>query len=106
MSGILRILSIGLAFALALLIAWAAPSGEAGAAIAFLTGTPWGLVTSADLYIGFLLSGTLIALYERNLFGFLVAAAILVLGNVVTALWFAWRWPELIKLFREARGAG
>ncbi len=105
MPGLLRIASLALAFILTALIAWAAPSGEAGAALAFLTGTPWGL-TSADLYIGFLLSGALIALYERNLFGFLVAIAILVLGNVVTALWFAWRWPELIKLFREVRAAG
>lgn len=101
MSAALRIAFALLALGLVALILIAFPGGDAGGAIDFLTATPWGRVTTADLYIGFLLSGALIVAFERNVLGVVLAVAILFLGNVVTALWFAWRWPELAVSFKR-----
>lgn len=105
MSAALRIAFAILALGLVVLILIALPGGDGGAAINFLTATPWGRVTTADLYIGFILSGALVIAFERNVLGVVLAVAILLLGNVVTALWFAWRWPELAKLILNRRAA-
>ena len=83
------------------LIIWAVRAGEFDAAGAWLTGTPWGIVTLTDLYFGFTLSALVIAATERRwlpaLFWIL---PIFVLGNVWTGLWFVLRWPELLKRLR------
>jgi len=98
MNTLVRLIFLALAIVLTVMIVQAALTGDGGAAIAFLAGTPWGRVTSVDLYLGFLLAGALVMLFERSLLGVAIAASILVLGNVVTTLWFAWRWPSLVEL--------
>lgn len=92
----LRILLAILAVAFAGLIVWAVLTGDFGAAGAWLTGDPWGLVTLADLYLGFLLSAVVIAAMERNWRAVLWIAPIPVLGNVWTIIWFIFRFPALL----------
>jgi len=59
---------------------------------------PWGVVSIADLYIGFVLFAVLVFLTERSwITALLWAAPIFVLGNVWAAAWFALRLPVLAK---------
>jgi len=96
MSILARLAFLGGAAALTALIVLAMPSGEASAAIDFLTATPWGRVTGIDLYLGFLIAGAVMIGYERNALGVILAVITLGLGNVIPALWLAWRWPDLM----------
>src|SRR5689334_18952212 len=96
--------AIGFAgLALAGLILWAAFAmtdlhGSLLDQFAVIAALPWGVVTLADLYIGFLLLAVLVFLTERNwLFALLWAAPIFVVGNVWAALWFVIRLPQLAK---------
>jgi len=94
--GVLRSVIAGLAAAFLALLVWASTKGGAGEAMAFLTGTPWGITTAADLYLGFLLSAVVIWLAEeRKAVALLWALPIFVLGNVWTAVWFVVRLPRL-----------
>jgi len=93
-----RIVLTVAAFAFAALVAYAMAEGGGAEALAFLTGTPWGWVTGADLYLGFALISVVIAIVEPN--KGLAAALILatfVLGNLVPALWLAARLPRLSR---------
>ncbi len=77
-------------------IALAVGTGDFSAAGAWLVRDPWGRVTLIDLYAGFFLSAVVIAAYERKFWVSLFwIAPILVLGNVWTAIWFAWRARDL-----------
>lgn len=59
---------------------------------------PWGVVSLADLFIGFLLFAVLVFLTERSWWlAALWALPVLVLGNVWAALWFVIRLPHLAK---------
>lgn len=74
------------------LILWAIIAGDFGAAGEFLLGKPWGIVTMADLYLGFFLSAVVIFYAEPDKKTALVwLLPIFILGNVVTALWFVLR---------------
>ena len=80
------------------LIVWAILSGDFGAAGAWLTGNPWGLVTLADLYAGLLLFAIVIAATERRLWPAVFwITPLFVLGNVWTALWLLVRGPILLR---------
>ena len=95
----MNFLRLALAFigvALVILIAWAFNAGDFGEAGAWLTTDPWGIVTLADLYFGFLLSAVMIGFLERNWKAVLWIAPIPVLGNVWTVLWVIFRFPVLI----------
>jgi len=93
-----RALLLGLALVLAALIALAAGTGDFSAAGNWLLSHPWGRVTLADLYAGFLLSALVIGLFERSWTARLAwIAPVFVLGNVWTAIWFAWRARELVR---------
>lgn len=64
-----------------------------------LTTLPWGVVTLADLYLGFVLFATLVFVTERSwLLAVLWAAPVFLLGNVWAALWFVIRLPLLARL--------
>ena len=92
----LRLFILLLALVLTAAIALAVGTGDFGAAGAWLVRDPWGRVTLLDLYAGFALSAVVIAAFERKFWSSLFwIAPILVLGNVWTAIWFAWRAPEL-----------
>jgi len=92
----LRILFAFLAAGLAGLIVWAVIAGDFRAAGAWLTADPWGIVTLADLYLGFFLSAVVIAAMERNWKAALWIAPIPVLGNLWTIVWFIVRFPGLL----------
>lgn len=93
-----RILLLGLALVLAALIALAAGTGDFSAAGHWLVTDPWGRVTLADLYAGFLISAFVIGVFERSWTARLVwIAPVFVLGNVWTAIWFAWRARDLVR---------
>lgn len=65
---------------------------------AVVTTLPWGIVSLADLYIGFLFFAVIIFLTERSwLVAALWAAPILILGNIWAALWLVIRLPHLAK---------
>lgn len=62
----------------------------------WLLSEPWGLVTLADLYLGFLLSAAIIGFFEtRTLNALLWILPIPILGNLWTAVWFIIRLPHL-----------
>ena len=83
---------------LAALIVWAMRTGEFSAAGAWLTSDPWGIVTLADLYLGFALAAAAIALFERSLAARLFwITPIFVLGNVWTVAWFVLRGPSALR---------
>ncbi|MBU4531196.1 MAG: hypothetical protein KUA43_13620 [Hoeflea sp.] len=66
---------------------------EAGS---WLFSEPWGLVTLADLYLGFLLSALIIWFFEpRPLKALIWILPIPILGNLWTAVWFVIRLPHL-----------
>ena len=93
-----RILILLLGIAFGILIAGVMVADvPAGPALDFLTGDGWGIVTLVDVYLGFLIAASIIFIVEENK---LVAAAwalpIFILGNVVTALWFALRIGRLL----------
>ena len=62
----------------------------------WLFSEPWGLVTLADLYLGFLLSALIIWFFEpRTVNALIWILPIPVLGNLWTAVWFIIRLPHL-----------
>ncbi|MET0182708.1 MAG: hypothetical protein ABW199_07475 [Caulobacterales bacterium] len=59
---------------------------------------PWGVVSIADLYAGFVLFAVLVFLTERTWWqAALWAAPIFIVGNVWAAIWFVVRLPHLAK---------
>ena len=86
---------IGLAFAA--LIVWAIMVGDFWAEGAWLFANPWGIVSLADLYFGFLLSAVVIALFERPLLAAMWIIPIPFLGNVWVVVWCVSRLPALRK---------
>ena len=81
---------------LAALIIIAVTDGSFSRAGSWLLSEPWGLVTLADLYLGFLLSAAVIWLFEpRTLGALLWILPIPILGNLWTAVWFIIRLPHL-----------
>ncbi|KGF70205.1 hypothetical protein LL06_06610 [Hoeflea sp. BAL378] len=92
----LQILIAAGALGLAGLIVVAVTSGSFSEAGNWLISDPWGQVTLADLYLGFLFSAVVIWFFEpRPLHALLWILPIPVLGNVWTAVWFLIRLPHL-----------
>ncbi|MDX2238029.1 MAG: hypothetical protein NW203_10745 [Hyphomonadaceae bacterium] len=89
--------------ALLALILWAAFAGQdlhGGffTQVDVITALPWGIVTLADLYLGFALFAALVFVVEKSLLrAVLWAAPVFFLGNVWAALWFVLRLPELAR---------
>lgn len=89
------------ALAFAALIAWAANAGDFSAAGAWLIRDPWGIVTLADLYIGFALFAIVIALFERKAWrAVLWIAPLPFLGNLWALVWLAFALPVLVRRLR------
>ena len=99
---LLRLVLAVFAIAFAALIVWAISTGTFSEAGAWLMSEPWGLVSMADLYLGFLLSALVIFWFEKSWWQALLwIVPIPVLGNVWTAVWFIWRLPALARRLRE-----
>jgi hypothetical protein len=63
-----------------------------------ITTLPWGIVTLADLYLGFILFAVVVFLAERSwLSAALWSLPLLFLGNVWAALWLVLRLPSLAR---------
>lgn len=92
---------IRIAFALAALallglIVWAFGQAPFWDSVARVVADPWGLVMLGDLYAGFLATTALFFIVERRGIAVGLFIALMVLGNVVTLLWLAWRgWDAL-----------
>lgn len=99
----MRLLIGGLGALLAGLVVWAIVAGDFRAAGQFLFAKPWGIVSMADLYLGFVLASVVIVIAETDRRVALAwVVPIFVLGNVVTALWFALRGlPKLRARLRQ-----
>lgn len=98
----LRISISALAAVLVALIAYAMLYGDFAIAGAWLTSDPWGIVTLADLYLGFFLSAVVIAIVERSWLAAIWIAPLPFLGNFWTAIWFVLRLPKLWQAARQA----
>lgn len=84
------------------LILWAFQVASFSESFAAITADPWGIVSLADLYLGFILFGTVIFLVEEDRKRALAwIAPMLVLGNWVPALWLFARLPTLVEKLRR-----
>ena len=98
----LRLFAICLAVALTGAIVWAFTAADFWVSFNQILADPWGVVTLVDLYTGFALMSVIIVLVERaRPLAFVLVLLTLVLGNVVTAVWFAWRLPRLLVLMQR-----
>ncbi|MEM0898357.1 MAG: hypothetical protein AAGI92_00205 [Pseudomonadota bacterium] len=84
---------IGIAFGA--LIVWAVIVGDFWSEGSWLTTNPWGIVSLADLYFGFLLSAVVIAFFEKPTAAILWILPVPFLGNVWVVVWFIYRLPML-----------
>lgn len=101
---LLRILFALGGLILAALIVWAATSAgqNLSEAVGWLVSGPWGVVTLADLYLGFAILAVLIFLLEpdRRL-AFLFILPLPLLGNVWAALWLVVRLRAVTQRLRR-----
>lgn len=102
----LRTIMVALALVLLALILRAAAEAPIGAAFAAMAADPWGIVTLADLYIGFVVIGVVMYVIEDRPLGRLIAILPLpFLGNLWAALWLAFRLARILRLpSRSANG--
>lgn len=102
----LRLALLACALVLAATIIWAGFHAPFWASFGHITANPWGVVTLVDLYSGFLVACVMLWLLEprKGLAAALVLLT-LVLGNIVTLLWLAWRGMGLITRRFAARTA-
>lgn len=98
----IRIAFAAVAVALLGLIVWAFGQAPFWDSVARVVADPWGLVMLGDLYAGFVAATALFVLFERRGVALALFIALMLLGNVVTLLWLAWRGWDAIR----ARAAG
>lgn len=99
----MRALLVVAAVALFILIGWAAYEAPFFGSFGAIIADPWGIVALADLYLGFVLLGLVIALTERSRpVAVVLIAALFVLGNVVGAIWLVVRWRRLQEKLRDS----
>ncbi|MEO1746319.1 MAG: DUF1475 family protein [Pseudomonadota bacterium] len=97
---ILRLIIAILGVLFAATIIWAVIVGDFWEEGGWLTSNPWGIVSLADLYLGFLLSAVVIAFAERRWTAAMWIAPIPFLGNVWVVIWFVLRLPMLRERLR------
>ena len=96
---IVRLLLVAMALSFIALCVWASQVGDFGAAFGAVFALPWGVVAMTDLYFGFILFAVIIFAVERPFVALPVILAVILLGNAISAIWLAWRLPDLwIKL--------
>ncbi|MAI90991.1 hypothetical protein [Ponticaulis sp.] len=101
---LLRFGLVLLAFALAAMCIWASGAGHFANEFGMISAYVWGKVSLVDLYLGFLLIGLVIAAFEPLKYSAPLILALIILGNIIGALWLAWRLPDIwIRLRRPAR---
>ena len=91
-----------LALAFSALIGWAFTAGDFFAEGSQLTDMAWGIVTLADLYLGFVLFAVIIFWAERNIvLSSVLTVLLLTLGNGVAALWLVFRYKVVRDRLRQ-----
>jgi len=94
---------LGLAFA-ALLVWGFAVGGSVVPLLTTLLAAPWGVVTLADLYLGFVLVAGIIVVLEPNRgTGVAWGIGVVVFGNIVTAAWIVMRLPAAVQRLQAGR---
>lgn len=97
-----RILSAILGLAFAGSIIWGFADGRSVVPLLeIMLAEPWGIVTLADLYLGFVLAaGIIIVLEPHRMAGILWGVSVIILGNVITAAWIVFRLPGVLARLR------
>lgn len=93
-----RIVFTALGLGLAGLIVWASMNANFGASFAAIAADPWGIVSLADLYLGFFLFAGLVFLVDGtkpSSFAWIIA--LMFLGNVLSVVWVVLRLPLLAR---------
>ena len=93
-----RIVFAALGLGLAALIVWASMNANFGASFAAIAADPWGIVSLADLYLGFFLFAGLVFLVDGiKPSSFVWVVALMFLGNVLSVVWVVLRLPLLAR---------
>lgn len=92
---IIRICLVALALAFVAAIVWASMTGSIGTEFSAITAYPWGKISIADLYLGFVAFAVVIWLVEKPAIAIPVILVLMVLGNPVALIWLVWRLPVL-----------
>ncbi len=100
---LLRLCSAALAVGLVVLIIWAGMNANFWESFGRIVADPWGIVSLVDLYLGFIVASVVIVIFERNKgVAALWVVPVYFLGNIVTAIWLAWRLPDLVRRLRAS----
>ena len=98
---LLRLAAAMLAAGLFATIVWAGMNANFRESFGRIIADPWGVVSLVDLYIGFIIAAVVIVIFERKKsVAALWVVPVFFLGNIVTAIWLAWRLPELVRRLR------
>jgi hypothetical protein len=92
------VLPLALAAALTGAILWAFTAADFWESFGRIVADPWGVVSLVDLYVGFVLFAMVIYAVERGrpiAFAFILPTFLL--GNVVPAVWLAYRAGRLLS---------
>ena len=103
MSALFRILAALGGLGLLALIVWAAGAADIGASFSAMMDDPWGVVTLADLYLGFvILAGVVWVAEPDKRIALVFILPLPLLGNVWAAVWLALRLGRLAARLRVA----
>ena len=98
---LLRLAAAMLAAGLVATIVWAGMNANFRESFGRIIADPWGVVSLVDLYIGFIIAAVVIVIFERKKsVAALWVVPVFFLGNIVTAIWLAWRLPGLVRRLR------
>jgi hypothetical protein len=93
-----RILFAGLGLGFAALIVWASLNADFGQSFDAIASDPWGVVSLADLYLGFFIFAAFVFLVDGvRPASFAWVIALMVLGNALAVVWLVVRWPVLTR---------
>lgn len=94
-----------LAIAFTGMIVWASFRGDIGAEFGAITAMPWGQVSLADLYLGFLLYFAAVFVVEQKMSAKLLwAVPVFILGNAWALIWVAVRWDVILARLNIKQG--
>ncbi len=98
---LLRLAAAAMAAGLVAIIVWAGMNANFWDSFGRIVADPWGIVSLVDLYLGFIVASVVIVLFERNIgVAAIWVVPVYFLGNIITAIWLAWRLPELVRRLR------
>ncbi|MEO0382841.1 MAG: hypothetical protein AAF234_04740 [Pseudomonadota bacterium] len=93
-----RVVFAVLGLGLAALIVWASFSANFGQSFGAIVADPWGVVSLADLYLGFFIFAAFVFLVDGvRPASFAWVIALMFLGNVLAVVWLVLRWPLLVQ---------